>query len=91
MLQTEQLPADLREKILRRAERAWALHDAGSGEHVTRVSDVTETTLRYRLSHTLVGTGGPYSGPKIEVRRERIIRRWWNPMTWFKPKQRIIF
>ena len=68
---------DLRAKILRRAQRAFALYDEGQviegsddpEHHVTRCHKITADSLHYRISHTIAGTEGPYSGPQVVVRR----------------------
>lgn len=46
------MTAELRSKIERRARRAWKRRREGAAESVTRVSDVTETSLKYRLPYT---------------------------------------
>lgn len=43
---------ELRSKIERRARRAWKRRLEGSAHSVTRVSDVTDTSLKYRLPYT---------------------------------------
>lgn len=43
---------ELRSKIERRAKRAWKRRREGSADQVTRVSDVTDTSLKYRLPYT---------------------------------------
>ena len=81
-MKTLDIPQDLQEKMHRRAERAFALYDEGSDEHVTRCSDVTQTSLRYRISHKIAGTSGYYSGPKVLIQRIFPKSKWWNPLTW---------
>lgn len=46
------ITAELRTKIERRSKRAWKRRREGSNEAVTRISDVTETSLNYRLPYT---------------------------------------
>lgn len=89
-MKTLDIPQDLREKMLRRAERAFALYDQGSDEHVTRCSDVTRESLRYRISHKTAGTSGYYSGPKVLIHRVFPKSRWWNPLSWFGGKPYIL-
>lgn len=65
------LTPELREKIERRANRAFRYFDkglVGTKGHVTRVSDVTADALRYRLPHK--AGKGYYSGPKLTVERK---------------------
>lgn len=77
---TLQLDDVLKAKIVRRARRAWRAFDKGLSKRATRCSDVTATTLRYRIPHAVAGTTGGYSGPRVLVQRERR-RRWWAPWT----------
>jgi len=90
-MKTLDIPQDLQDKMRRRAERAFTLFDEGSTEHVTRCSDVTQTSLRYRISHNVAGTAGLYSGPKVLIQRIFHItpKRWWNPLTWGKQEPTI--
>jgi hypothetical protein len=83
-MKTLDIPQDLQDKMLRRAQRAFALYDEGKDEHVTRCSDVTQTSLRYRISHRVAGTSGYYSGPKVLIERIFPKSKWWNPLTWGK-------
>jgi hypothetical protein len=79
------LDDELQAKILRRAERAFTLFDAGEiiegsddpEHHVTRCHKVTADSLSYRIPHSVAGTPGPYSGPQVVVRRSR--KRSWLP------------
>jgi len=78
------LDDELRAKIYRRAEQAFKAFDEAlpdeKPKHITRCWNVQKDRLRYRVSHSIAGTSGPYSGPKIVV--ERIItRRWYPPWT----------
>ncbi len=83
------LPEELREKIRRRAERAFLGFDAGKNDHITRCSDVARNSLRYRVPHDIAGTEGYYSGPQILV--ERLFRRkWWNPWSWSQAPEIIV-
>jgi hypothetical protein len=74
------IDGELREKIHRRAERAFKNFDEGSDEHVTRCHQVQKDSLRYRISHRIAGTSGHYSGPNILVKRV-VSRRWYPPWT----------
>lgn len=57
-----------REKIERRANRAWRKFDRGSRVTTTRVSEVKADTLLYRLS----SGRQDYSGPKVTITRDDI-------------------
>jgi hypothetical protein len=46
------ITAELRTKIERRAKRAWKRRREGSKDPITRVSDVTEMSLKYRLPYS---------------------------------------
>lgn len=46
------IPPELRDKIERRARRAWRRHRDGVTRRVTRISDVTDDELKYRLPYT---------------------------------------
>lgn len=88
-MKTLDIPQELRDKMFRRAERAFDLYDQGSDEHVTRCSDVTRDSLRYRISHKIAGTCGEYSGPKVLIHRvfPKSKRKWYNPLSWFRSKK----
>jgi len=43
---------ELEAKIERRAQRAWRRHSDGAPKPVTRISDITDTELKYRLPYT---------------------------------------
>jgi hypothetical protein len=59
------LTQELREKILRRAERAWI--EPSENHH--RISDITKSSLTYRLPH--LDGQELYSGPRLSVEKSR--------------------
>ena len=54
-------------KIRRRASRAWSAHDDGTKKRFHRITDVTATTLRYRVKRAGFGRR---MGPKVAVGRD---------------------
>lgn len=57
------ITADLREKIERRAKRAWRRHRDGSAKSISRITGVTDKELYYRLPYT----PDYYGNEKIKV------------------------
>jgi len=68
------LSEELRAKIRRRAKRTWDkyLGAVECGE-THRITEITEKSLHYRISGSLVGTE-LRMGPKITIRRDKIGR-----------------
>jgi len=58
---------ELEEKIQRRAKRAWRLHRRGKCRRISRISDVTDRTLKYRLPDI----DNWYGSSKVIVRRKK--------------------
>jgi DNA-directed RNA polymerase delta subunit len=54
-----------KDKIKKRALRAWSSFDEGDKEHQPRIHDITEKTLRYR-----VGPGQAF----VDVKRDKLNR-----------------
>ncbi len=58
---------DLRARIERRAKRAWRQRRVGASNHISRISDVTDSDLLYRLPYT----PDYYGKEKVKVVRHR--------------------
>lgn len=80
-----QLDEPLRDKIRRRAARAFEafdnkpkpcalcghLKDEVKSEKFHRITEVTKSSLKYRVRGSLVGKCGSRSGPRVTIRRDK--------------------
>jgi hypothetical protein len=60
----------LRDKIERRSRRAWRSHRRGDDRRFSRITDVTDRTLMYRLPGGPSGSANWYGDTKVIVRRK---------------------
>lgn len=61
---------DLRAKIERRSRRAWRHHRRGDDQDFSRITDVTERTLLYRIPDGPPSSQGWYGKKKLKVSRK---------------------
>lgn len=57
----------LKKKIIRRSKRAFAAFDAGDSKKIHRITDITATSLTYRLPHA--SGQALRAGEKVVVQR----------------------